>query len=163
MPDLSIEDILKLANPRTEVARVCIDGRLLGRHKDLTARLTAAPDGSAEAAELRQQVAETEAAIAERRVPFTFAGIPYARRLDIERRFPRDDDRPGWDVVKGAHALIAACAVDPPMTEDQAGKLLEALSEGAADELFSAALLATQEGTAVAPLGPASASTPASG
>lgn len=170
MADLSIEDILKLANPRTEVVRVCIDGALIGRHRSLMQRLAELePKGRAsmasnpEAAEVRRQIADVEAGIEERKVPFKFAGIPYAQHKAIEERFPRADGDRGWDVAAGSFALIAACAVDPPMTEDQVQELLGKLHEGAADELFSAALLATQGGTSVAPLGPASDSTPRSG
>ena len=82
-------------------------------------------------------------------VTFKFRGISAAAYSAIQERFPTEGNRGGWDVIKGAHALLAACAIDPVMTEDQAARLVDQISNGQLDKLFSAALLATQGDSSV--------------
>lgn len=168
MPDLSIEDILELARPREEVARVCLDGRLVGRHVELSAKLdtltvSTSLAGSSEARDVATEIRQVEEAMEEAKVPFRFAGISSYDYERIQARFPRADGKPGWDSNAGAAALIAACALAPKMTEEQATQLLGKVNEGAANELFNAAWTATTGGTSVPPSARASALTRGSG
>src|SRR3954467_14529983 len=126
MPDLSIEDILEATRPREEVVRICLDGRLLGRHAQLTRLLddldglTIGPPTTGEAQRVAEEIRAVEEQIEAAKVEFRFAGISSYEFERLQARFPREEGRPGWDVTAGAPALIAACAIAPKMTEAQA-------------------------------------------
>jgi hypothetical protein len=97
------------------------------------------------------------------KVEFRFAGISSYEFERLQARFPREEGRPGWDVTAGAPALIAACAIAPKMTEDQATALLGKLNDGAATDLFNAAWGCTTGRGSVPPSVRASALTADSG
>ena len=102
-----------------------------------------------EAREIAQRVLDVEAEIEKAKIPFTFAAISPSAQGEIRARFPSKSST-GWDVEKGAAAYIAACSVDPKMTEEQAEVLCVKLGSGGATELFNAAWNATNEGTSPA-------------
>lgn len=154
---LSIEEILAKASPRVEYARVCVDGELLGEHSRLVAELEELRQASAgkmgDSAEARakaEQIVAVEASIEKAKVPFKFGGIGPEAFAKIRDRFPSSRP-PGWDVLMGAPALIAACALEPKMTEEQAEALCAKVAAGGATELFDAAWRATNEATNTPP------------
>jgi hypothetical protein len=169
MPDLSIEDILEATRPREEVVRICLDGRLLGRHAELCRRLddldglTIGLPTTGEARRVAEEIRAVEEQIEAAKVPFRFAGISSYEFERLQARFPREEGRPGWDVTAGAPALIAACAIAPKMTEEQATALLGKLNDGAATDLFNAAWGCTTGRGSVPPSVRASALTADSG
>jgi hypothetical protein len=169
MPDLSIEDILEATRPREEVARICLDGRLLGRHTQLTRLLddldglTIGPPTTGEAQRVAEEIRAVEEQIEAAKVEFRFAGLSSYEFDRLQKRFPREGDKPGWDVTAGAAALVAACAIAPKMTEEQATALEQKLQDGAWTDLFNAAWSCTTGRGSVPPSVRASALTADSG
>lgn len=165
----SIEEILEKATPRVEFVRVCIDGNLLGEHTRLSQELEDASkrsagsklSGSAEARAIAEQLVQVEADMEKAKVPFKFGGIGPVQLGKLTGRFPGKGSA-AWDPEAGAAALIAACALDPVMTEAQAEALCEKVA-GGASELFAAAWRACNEATNVHPSVRASALISASG
>jgi hypothetical protein len=169
MPDLSIDDIIDATFAREDVVRICLDGRLLGRHTELCRRLDdlegpvlGLPDAG-EARRVAEEIRAVEEQIEASKVAFRFGGITSYEFDRIQKRFPREEGRSGWDVTAGAPALIAACAIAPKMTEEQATALLGKLNDGAATDLFNAAWGCTTGRGSVPPSVRASALTAGSG
>jgi len=138
----------RVKRPVRSVA-ICLDGDLWTRHDELTRKLDelrsqtvgrmGQATGSVEAAtELRA----VEEAMREAQVTVEFRGISSFRLAEIQKRFPSEDKRMAWDVDAGAAALIAACAVEPT-TEAEARELLDEVNQSVANQLVSAAWLAT--------------------
>jgi hypothetical protein len=154
---LSIDEILSKAQPRVEHTRVCLDGELLGEHSRLSDELdelqrAAGPaklGGNPEALALAEKIQAVEAKIEKAKVPFKFKGIGSQEFAAIMARFPSSGPQ-GWNVQMGAPALIAACAIDPSMTEEQATQLCAQIA-GGATQLFEAAWRATNEATNTPP------------
>jgi len=164
---LSIDEILQRATPRVEEARVCIDGALLGEHSRLTRELEEIQrprsgrkmgGASPEAKALAQRIVDLEGEIEKAKVTFTFTAMSAAAQGSLRARFPGRGPA-GWDVEKGAAAYIAACSLDPKMSEEQAEALCERIGAGGATELFNAAQNATNGATNIAPFALASALT----
>ena len=99
-------------------------------------------------------------------VGFMFQAISRAELEGLKAKFPPTEDQwsryreavranpflspPEFDPVAMAPILLAACAVDPQMTADEAQRLWDTVSDGEAARLFEAALAVCAE----APLAP---------
>ena len=159
MAKITIEDVLGKAKVPVRAVQICMDADLQAEHDELTARLEVLNRESrgkmadrAEAKEIAERITELEEQMRESEVTFKFAGLTKAGRKKIEARFPPPDpnpDRLRWNVEEGAFALLAASAIEPTMTEEQAKRLLETVSEGHADRMVGAAWLATTGSTQV--------------
>ena len=128
---------------------ICLDGDLWARHDELTQKLDelggsnpARMGQAAGAREVAEEIKAVEAAMRESTVTVQFRGISSYEFKLIQARFPSDDKNMAWDVDAGAHALIAACAVEPT-TEDEAREFLESVHQAAAGQMLTAAFLAT--------------------
>jgi hypothetical protein len=138
----------KIKRP-VRAATVCLDGDLWARHDELTAQLdaihTAQGRGkmgeSAEARAVAEELTAVEKAMRASEVTIEFRGISSYQLAQIQARFPAKDGR-GWDVNEGAHARIAACAVEPT-TEEEAKNVLGQVNYAVSDKLFTAAWEAT--------------------
>ena len=156
---VSIEEILEGVKRPIRSVSICLDADLQAEHDQLTedldelrragrARMT---DGVRER-ELAQRIRDLEERMRASERVFRFQGLSRSQRVKIEGKYPPPDPNPErlrWDINKGAPELLAASAVEPEMTEAQAAKLLEALSEGQADRLVGCAWLATTGSTQV--------------
>jgi hypothetical protein len=153
----SIEDVLGKIKVPVRAVQVCLDADLQAEHDELTARLEvlrresrAKMGDSSEAREIAERVTELEHRMRESEVTFKFRGLTKAGLAKLYERFPPPEGKAlAWDVETGAYALLAACAVEPTMTEDQAQRLLDSVSQGHADRLVGAAWLASTGSTQV--------------
>jgi small-conductance mechanosensitive channel len=153
----SIEEVLGKIKVPVRAVRICLDADLQAEHDELTARLdvlrreTQATMGqSSEAKEVAERIREVEAEMRESEVTFKFRGLTKAGLRKLFDRFPPPEDTNlTWDVEEGSYALLAASAVSPTMTEEQAKQLLEQMSQGHADRMVGAAWLASTGSTSI--------------
>ena len=149
----SIEDILARAKPRVEVVSICLAGDLRAEHKRLVDELERVQeaaigrkmtDSNGEATQLAERVQQVEADIGKAMQEFQFKGISEPELDALRDRFPpREGKRETWNTIAGAPALVAACAVEPKMTEAQADMLRKSLAQGDWDTLVETAWVAT--------------------
>ena len=153
----SIEDVLGAIKVPVRAVQICLDADLQAEHDELTARLevlrrerSGKMGQTSEAKEVAERITQLEEAMRESEVTFKFRGLTKAGLSKLYDRFPPPEGKNlVWDVETGAFALLAASAVEPTMTEDQAKKLLDAVSQGHADRLVGAAWLASTGSTQV--------------
>lgn len=148
---LSLDEIRAKFVAREKAVDLITDGGLLAEHERLTAELERATSmpadslaGSATARELAEQVRALEERIAEATVTFRVRGLGrnQFRRLLAEHKGEGDDV---FDPDTFPVALIAACSLDPVMTEEQAASLADVLTDGQWQELYDAAFGACRE------------------
>lgn len=150
----TIEEILARAKPRAEVARICLAGDLRVEHTRLSEELDQLTEragvrkmsgtASGEARQLAGRIQELEQDMAKATEEFRFNGISEETLEALRERFPaREGKRETWNVSAAGAALVAACAVEPPMTEPQAEMLRKSLAQGDWDTLVEAAWTAT--------------------
>jgi hypothetical protein len=153
----SIEDVLGKIKVPVRAVQICLRGDLQAEHDELTARLevlrresrTSLGDG-AEQRDLAQRIHDLEDEMRAAEVTFKFRGLGKNTIKRLQERFPAaEGSNMVWDVEGGAHALLAASAVEPTMTEDQATELLEQVSQGHADRMVGAAWLASTGSTQI--------------
>lgn len=165
----SIEDILGKVKPPVRSTWVCLDGELWSQHDELSKQLDAvradSPTGKMGDAtgvgELGAELRRVEQQMRDAEQEFKFRGISSYKRDEIIAKYPGKNGQ--WDTTAGAHEFLAAAAVEPAMTVDQARQLVEAVNHGALSKLFNCAWSAT-EGSADVPFsGRAFASIPGSG
>lgn len=143
----SIEDILAEATPRERTVMVCIRGDLLGEADRLQdelnrvstdwepADLTDVHPGrelAVKLKELREQIKAAER-------PFKLRYIGDKAYSDLMAANPAKEDSQAFDSDAFPRALIAACCVDPVMTEEQVAALFEKINQGEVKKLFDAA------------------------
>lgn len=166
-----IDDILGKIKPPIRSAWVCLDGELWARHDELSREIdqlrAESPTGKmGDAAGVTDRATElrgVEQAMREAEVEFKFRGISSYKRDEIIARFPSKDRGASWDTTAGAHALFAAAAVEPAMTEEQAEQLISTAHHGVTVKLFNAAWTATEGSSDVPFSARAFASTSGSG
>lgn len=86
-----------------------------------------------------KRVRELEAEMAEQSVPLKLRALTYKALADLLAAHPprEDKDETGFNVDTFGVALLAACAVDPAMSADKAGQLVDRLTHGQWDDLFN--------------------------
>lgn len=149
----SIEDILARAKPRTEVTTICLVGDLRAEHTRLTTELETLQQmqptrkmtaGTGEMRAVAERIQQLEVDIQKAMQEFQFRGISEPELEALRDRFPpREGKRETWNVVAASPAFVAACAVEPTMTEAQAEQLRKSLAQGDWDTLVEAAWSAT--------------------
>jgi hypothetical protein len=157
MAKRTIEDVLGAIKVPVRAVQICLDADLQAEHDELIARLevlrretVATMGGSSESKEVADRIRELEAEMRESEVTFKFRGLTKNALKKLRERFPAPEgSNLVWDVTEGAHALLAASAVEPTMSEDQAKQLLDQVSEGHADRMVGAAWLASTGSTQV--------------
>lgn len=146
-------DLIK--NARLPEARVplCLRGDLLSRLPALEAELDRAHRSDSanslasggEARIIAQQIEDLHREIEENTHIFLFRAMAKREFRDLQESYPPRAGHPvdaamGFDVEAFQVPLIAECCVDPEMTEEQAGELVDVLSDGQVLELFTCAL-----------------------
>lgn len=142
-----IESIIDGASPPTTSVRICVAGDLSAQFEELEAQLAEAknwkPDSLGDASptrDLAQRMETLREQMREHEHTFTFRGLSTRAWSDLVAHHPpRDDKDEAWNLETLPVALIAACAVDPEMSVEQAERLCDRLSQGQWDELFSTA------------------------
>jgi hypothetical protein len=145
---VSIDDIIAAATLREETATVCVAGDLNAQHETAEKALRALGDwvpvkmGDEDPrTALAAEVTDLERRMAAHEHAFRFRSLPWKafRRL----RQQHTPDSGILDSEAFVPALILACAVDPAFTDlAQVEQLLDVLSEGQVDRLFTAAWVA---------------------
>lgn len=137
---------------REKVVTLITDGGLLAEHERMAGELaeanrqtrTSLADG-AELRDLAAQVAALESQIADSRVVFRLRGLGRNKFRHLLAEHPSPDDNGPFDRDTFPVALIAACSLDPVMSETDVNDLADVISDGQFDELFSAAWDACRE------------------
>lgn len=148
---VSIDDLIGRVKTPVRSVTICLDADLQSEHDALSDRLEllrreniAKMGDGVEAREIAEQIRAVEDRMREAEQVFKFKGISSFALNALYKRFPAPAGKNLlWDVETGAFALLAACAVEPAMTEDQAQRLADAISQGQLDKLVGAAWVAT--------------------
>lgn len=167
----SVADILAARKPATRTARLVLDGEKAAELAGLRARLNTAKvrdrlnGGSldAESPELERRIAELETEMESTAATFTFKAVGRRRLDEITNRFPPSQEQwerfrdsakvnpfvspPEFDMYAAAPEVLAAAAVSPTMTVEEAQLLWDELSDGEAGALWTAAWGVQMEAT----------------
>jgi hypothetical protein len=153
---LSIEDLIGSAKPPVRSVTICMDQSMQAEHDELVERLDqvrrdnpAKMGDTAEGHDLAVRIGEVEEAMQKHLQTFRLKGLSKGALNVLYKRFPSKDKQQVWDAEAGGHALVAAAALDPEMTEEQAERLIDALSQGQASLLVGTAWLASTGSSAV--------------
>jgi hypothetical protein len=87
-----------------------------------------------------KRIQELEEQMAEHTVAVKLRALPHKAWSDLLAKHPPREDHAGDGAFNSdtfGVGLLAACAVDPVMTDEQAGALVDRLSSGQWNELFS--------------------------
>jgi hypothetical protein len=146
---MDIADVLGKVAPAETVVAICVDGSIATRLEDLQQRLTEAHrfdlnhNQAATAPAVAAEIDALHAAARDATVEFRVRSIGASawRRLVADYPPPADDvDDWRWHAELFPPAAVAACCVEPAMTEGQAQELADRLSNGAWTRLFGAVL-----------------------
>lgn len=153
---LSMEDLISSAKPPVRSVTICLDQSLQAEHDELIEQLDqmrranpAKRGDTPEGHELAERIGQIEDAMQEKLATFHFKGLSKSALQILYKRFPSKDKTVLWDPEAGGFALVAKAAIDPEMTEDQAQRLFNALSDGQADLLTQVAWLASKGSNSV--------------
>ena len=146
----TLDEIRKAFVAREKSVVLVTDGGLLAEHEELSKELekalaatrkSLADDGGVRG--IAERIQALEAQIAEATVTFKLRGIGRNRFRRLIAEHP--DDKKAFDEETFPAALIAACSLDPVLTEAEAGELADILTDAQFDELFDAAWRACRE------------------
>lgn len=153
----SIDDILGQIKLPERVYSLCLRADLRAEWEQAEAELDASAGDvfdtlagvSAASKALAKRVQQLEADMAEHTVPVKLRALAHKVWSDLVAAHPpRDDsDDRQWNAETFGVALLAAAAIDPAMSVEQAGQLVDRLTLGQWSELF--ATLIELNGTAV--------------
>jgi hypothetical protein len=153
---VSVEDLIGRAKPPVRSVTICMDQSMQAEHDELIEQLEQAQRAkgskmgdSSEAVGIANRIGEVEAAMQEHLQTFHFKGLSKHALQALYKRFPSENKNLLWDMDGGGHALVAAAATDPVISEDQAKRLFDAISDGQADLLVGAAWLASKGSSSI--------------
>jgi hypothetical protein len=150
---VDIDEVIASAKLPEKTLPLCLRGDLQAEWEDLERQLKEAEDaddapvlaGNAAARELAEQMEKLERSMREHEVVFRFRGLSSKKYSDLLVAHKAADDQQdeavdglNWDTYPTA--LIAACAIDPKMTLEQAERLNDAVTHRQWDDLFATAL-----------------------
>jgi len=148
----AIEDLLAKVKPATASVRLCLRGDLLGDldlvNDDLDQYDGWEPSSLSDTdprTELQARKAEIEAAMRTESATFTFRSIGDKAWSDLLAAHPArkgKEEEENWDATTFPTALLAASAVEPAMTLEQAGQLMDGLTLNQRNTLFGASMSA---------------------
>jgi len=147
---LSVEDLIGRVKVPVRSVTIVLDSSSLAEYDELREKLDAANrqqvrmTQTPEAVEIAARMQELEAEMREASEVFQFKGISKNALNNLVKRFPpKKGQGTTWDVEAGSVPFVAAASQEPAMTEDEAGRLCDALAQGQWDKLVSTAWLAT--------------------
>lgn len=144
-----IGDIIASAKLPERSETLCVRGDLLDEWQDLEQQLAktqVAEHGSdslargGEARKIAERMQALREEMREHEHTFHFRALPATEYSDLQAKHgPTQKQREqgydlNWDTWP--KALVAACAIDPEMTEEEAGQLASAVSDGQWDQLL---------------------------
>lgn len=151
-PMSAIEDLLKQVKPATASVRVCLRGDLLGDldlvNDDLEQYDGWEPSSMSDPdprTDLKARKAELEAQMRAESAVFRFKAIGDKAWSDLLAAHPPregKEEEENWDATTFPTALLAASAVEPAMTIEQAGQLMDGLTLNQRNTLFGASMSA---------------------
>jgi len=153
---VNIDDLIGRVKMPVRSVTICLDGDLQAEHDELTAELElvrrenpAKMGDTSEGKQIADRIGEIEAEMRKSEQTFKFKGLNKNALNVLYKRFPpKKDSNQTWDIDAGAFALLAAAAVEPTMSEDQAKGLIDAISYGQVDKLVGCAWVASTGSTA---------------
>lgn len=143
----NIDEIIASTKPVEKSVTVCVRGDLNVKIEELERELASVKDwkpaslaDASPARALAEQIEATREEMQQHEHVFRFRAQSAKAWSDLLAKHP---PRKGRDEAFNPEtfgvACVAACAVDPEMTEEQAGKLADVLNQGQWDDLTSAA------------------------
>ncbi|MET9339279.1 hypothetical protein [Nonomuraea sp. NPDC003804] len=85
-----------------------------------------------------RRVQELEAEMADHTISIRLRALPHKRFSDLQAEHPgREGKEEAWNPATFGVALLAECAVEPAMNVGQAGQLVDRLTHGQWDDLFT--------------------------
>jgi hypothetical protein len=163
---MDFDEIAARRKPRETTTWVVLDHDLVVRHEQVErdlrlARLTDERENRIpQAPKLQAELDELEQDIHEAAVPFRFRAMPRKAYRELIEAHPDPAGEKRWNDETFPPALIAACAVDPEMTLEQATTVYEKWDENQASTLFATAYI-VNEGETKVPLAATSPGAPA--
>lgn len=143
----SIDDILGQLKLPERTYQICLRADLRSQweqaEQDLEKAESQARDSlaglGAAGKALAARIQELEAEMAQHTATFTLRALPHKAWSDLLAKHPpREDTTDGaFNSETFGVGLLAACAVDPAMTDEQAGTLVDRLTIGQWNDLFS--------------------------
>lgn len=152
----TIDEIRKAFVAREKSVVVITDGGLLAEHEALgrqletalsATRKSLADDGGVR--QIAEQIQALEAQIAEATVTFKLRGVGRNRFRRLMAEHPDDKGKKAFNEETFPAALIAACSLDPVLSEAEAVELADILTDAQFDALFDAAWTVCREADGV--------------
>lgn len=153
MPDIGA--LLAAAKPREIPVRMCLAGDLAGEVERLAQELALAgedwvPGSIADVnpqLELVRQIEEAREGMRAASVEFRLRAMGSRAYRDLIALHPAPASEKGqpYDAATFLPALVAASCVDPVMSVEQVGQLLDLVNDGQAQVLFASALAVNEE------------------
>ena len=144
----SIDDLLGQIRLPERVFHLCTRADLQGEWEQAEKELARAElqvrdslaGNKSEVRELAALVQQLEAEMVDCTVPLKLRAVTHKQWMDLIAKHPAregNDSDGAFNSETFGPGLLAACAVDPAMSEDQAGKLVDGLSTGQWNDLFN--------------------------
>lgn len=154
---VSVDDLIGRVKMPVRSVTICLDADLQAEHDQLAEQLevvrrenVAKMGDTVKGKEIAERIGELEEAMRSSEQVFKFKGLNKNALNVLYKRFPAKDNKSMvWDPETGAFALLAAAAVEPEMSEEQATRLLDVVSQGQADKLVGCAWLAATGSSSV--------------
>jgi hypothetical protein len=149
----AIADIIGQVKRPEKTVPICTAGDLQAEFEELERDLsiarnqpsdgTLAGGSSSLATQIAQQIMELRERMRQHSVTFRFRGLPRKEYSDLVTACPpsEEDKTKGSDVDMETYSvtLVAACAVEPAMSVEEAGQLADVLTQAQWDSLVAAA------------------------
>lgn len=153
----SIEDVIDAATLRETEVQLCLSGDLAAEADRLQAQLDALPPEKPRSslaevnprAAIESELDEVHALMRENLTTFRFRALGRTAWLDLVAQHPGRNDGEAWNPETFTVALVAACAIEPEMTLDQAERLFEKINADQRGDLWSGAYGANTRETRV--------------
>lgn len=143
-----LDAFLDSYQPRTVTVPICREASLLDEHARLEAQAQA-EIGSLAGPSRAAELAALEVRIEEASTPFVFRALSRKAWADLLKAHPPSKEdlkaRVDFNPDTFPHAAIAACSVDPDITEAQAVRLGEVLPQGEWEKCWAAVLTCNVE------------------
>lgn len=155
-PSVTMQDILARTKPVLAEATICLDGELLLEHDRISTELDGMAGWESSSLsdvdpriEVRSRLADLEQRIRAASQTFLFRSVGDKTNSDLLAAHPSPKNDQGeplyaFDPTTYPVALIAASAVEPVMTTQEAEQLFDVLNLDQRNQLFGAAFRANQ-------------------
>ena len=132
----SISDLLGEASFAEEQLRVCLDGKLLSKRREVHQRWAVADDtkeslgAPSEKARVAEELADLDRQIRAKAHVFTIRAVGGPRWQELLNAHSDPEGKLAFSTATFPPAAMALCVVDPAMSEDEARQLMSVLNAG---------------------------------